>query len=200
MLTCRERFEEFSPFVERVLAAYAAFTEFVYGPGAVSEFNVKRTEVKNLRHGTAELRDTLMYVRGLSGYNWIEALGLPVKNDTLQFNYRTKYERSLQRKIAWYGRRDQGFAVKKGINDLLGARLIVHGLRECEQEWAEHFKNDLGSLVSRVYIRDDDTYHALHVYIEDNNRHFPWEIQLWDFNDAETNYAAHDRHEQRKDE
>ncbi|WKF84143.1 hypothetical protein [Lacticaseibacillus pantheris] len=76
MLTCRERFEEFSPFVERVLAAYAAFTEFVYGPGAVSEFNVKRTEVKNLRHGTAELRDTLMYVRRLSGYNWIEGFGL----------------------------------------------------------------------------------------------------------------------------
>jgi ppGpp synthetase/RelA/SpoT-type nucleotidyltranferase len=122
-----------------------------------------------------------------------------VSANPIYFNYRIKLEDSIETKIWSYVRRGQSFAVRKSLNDIVGGRIIMSGLRAHEDDWLQRFKQSQEQEIVRPYIRDDAGYHALHLYIQGGNKYLPWEIQIWDQEDRRNNFVAHDAHEQRKE-
>ncbi len=44
------------------------------------------------------------------------------------------------------------------------------------------------------YLRDKDGYRGLHVYFKNKtNFYFPWELQIWDAEDVQSNIQNHEQ-------
>lgn len=117
--------------------------------------------------------------------------------DVLFFRYRVKVWNSLQMKLT-HNLHEYRY-VAKTINDLMGMRIIVNQLEDNQYEIEQllrQLRNE--KIISRFYFRQDGKYRAIHCYFQTNNHYFPWELQIWDLQDAETNYYEHIQHEKRK--
>ncbi|WP_048705166.1 hypothetical protein [Companilactobacillus ginsenosidimutans] len=110
------------------------------------------------------------------------------------FRYRIKKWESINRKL-----RHNLFKhkyVSKTLNDFFAARIILDNI---EPDYNDIF--DLldrlkeSSILYKFYYRNDGNYHAIHCYFQDSNKHFPWELQIWDTQDMIQNYSEHSRHE-----
>ncbi len=119
---------------------------------------------------------------------------------SFSFNYRIKLEHSMMLKMGWYDRKRESFNVQKSFNDLLGARLIIPSFRKHELAILDYFKSKEDNMIRRPYIREEFSYHGLHLSLSSTNFEFPWELQIWDTADREVNFKAHARHEARKEE
>ena len=156
-------------------------------------YNFKRqyvTDINANANGLSEyIFDYLFFLNG-------ETIDFPIKIcDCFASNYkissRTKDISSVEYKIQSYSLRDGGsYPIKKCLNDLFGFRVIHDGcwafekIEEfCSKGWsAEKIK---------CYDATKNGYMATHIYIYYNNYAFPWELQLWNRCDEESNIANH---------
>lgn len=182
---------------------YVEFSSYFYEKTGSHPFNLKRTSITSLANNAKMLDYTMLYRSELS--NWLKPdivltrLAL-AEESKCKLGYRTKLEDSLLYKIKWYMGRQDTFYVLKSINDLFGARLIIPGFQEFEQETYNYYKSKEDERVRRCYIRDDEpSYHGLHLYIGSSNEEFPWELQIWDSGKEENNLKSHAYHEQKKE-
>ncbi len=83
------------------------------------------------------------------------------------------------------------------MNDLLGFRISLEGFdHECEE-----FKK-MCRIIKKFYkIKYIDSskgeYKATHIYFYgNNNKFYPWELQIWLPEDFQTNYDSHEKHKQ----
>lgn len=88
--------------------------------------------------------------------------------------------------------------INKCLNDLLGFRVWLndfeHGAFSCSI-----LKEDLKSLGINVRVHDSckENYLATHIYFSnENNKFFPWELQIWNYKDHESNISSHSDHKQ----
>lgn len=117
---------------------------------------------------------------------------------TQDFRYRIKSKATIQ--IKMYHNLGKHMYVSKIINDLFGARLILDQMNQSKGEVERLLQEQqkIGT-ISRFYFREDGLYRAWHCYFQDSNRHFAWELQLWDALDARNNFLAHVSHDQERD-
>lgn len=119
------------------------------------------------------------------------------------FRARTKSLESLYVKIHHYSQKELtegGAPVNKCLNDLFGSRIILPHIRTklgLITQMLTDLKNS--GIIWRYYIRDkNDNYFAIHCYFKQDNFTFPWELQIWDYNDEANNIKAHEAHEEQK--
>lgn len=87
-------------------------------------------------------------------------------------------------------------SINKCLNDLFGVRFICEfdELEQALEILSNHFSNE-----KRIkFIKKDNYgYKAIHIYIYgENNSYFPWEIQIWNYKDEESNKISHSKHKQ----
>lgn len=94
----------------------------------------------------------------------------------------------------------------KCINDLMGFRFIIKTNKHLD-DFEALIKKFFRSVVDkydvnvRILLRnislDEISYKAIHVYIKEDNYHFPWEIQFWRKKDEINNRISHRKHKQK---
>ncbi|MBW3349713.1 hypothetical protein [Limosilactobacillus reuteri] len=91
------------------------------------------------------------------------------KNLLPYLRYRIKRYKTATEKLrakSFLERTGEGaYNIGKVINDLMGFRLILPD----------------------VNMNKDNGYKAFHCYFKENNKTFPWELQIWDIQDEEQN-------------
>ena len=120
-----------------------------------------------------------------------------------KFRCRAKLLNSVYTKLEHYHylERNKGaFYIRKSLNDMWGARIILKDLNNNIDGLKEMLDNlKYRNVISRFYLKNKQGYKATHCYFQTNNRYFPWELQIWDSLDEKNNVVSHIRHEKEKE-
>ena len=108
---------------------------------------------------------------------------------------RVKAQNSIEYKIENYCNNHENgkIPLKKCMNDLLGIRIIIDD---------EFSYNDVKAYMKENYPKykciDSSklSYVATHIYFENGNYFFPWELQIWSQNDEKGNFLSHKEYKQ----
>ena len=115
----------------------------------------------------------------------------------LRYFYRVKTRESIDDKIKRFSSREDQYPVNNWMNDIFGARIIVNteeidAIMAFLDEWQEL----LG--LKNWYLRNKEGYRGLHVYFKNkSNFYFPWELQIWDAKDMQSNIQSHEKFKRR---
>lgn len=113
--------------------------------------------------------------------------------------YRIKQSESINEKLLYYMSEKHQFGkipLNKCLNDFLGFRILVSDL---DDVYNSLDTNDNLKTIVKMYLRKDGNYKGLHLYFKNgNNRFFPWELQIWDINQASRNELSHKEHKQKR--
>jgi len=114
--------------------------------------------------------------------------------DDIKYYYRVKTSESIEDKIKRFKSNDDQYPVNNWMNDIFGCRIILtkNEIEKIEEEldcWQAKYG------LKNWYKRNKDGYRGIHVYFKNrSNFYFPWELQIWDKNNMETNIEAHQLH------
>jgi len=114
--------------------------------------------------------------------------------ENIEYFYRVKTSESIHDKMNRYSQNEDKYPVNNWLNDIFGCRIL---LNKAEIKEIKHsldaWKESHG--LKNWYKRDKDGYIGIHVYFKNqNNFYFPWELQIWDKTDIDTNIKAHQKH------
>lgn len=110
---------------------------------------------------------------------------------------RVKTQNSIEYKIYNYktSRHELGkVPLNKCMNDLFGIRIISEIPLTFEQVYAFIEKAYGGKY--RCIDSSKGEYKAIHLYFKENNRVFPWELQIWNSVDSRSNFESHKKYKQ----
>ena len=98
---------------------------------------------------------------------------------------------SIYDKVNRYLARENQYPVNNILNDIFGARIILPSADVTDiMEKLDDWKTDYS--LKNWYLRDIDGYIGVHVYFKNaSNFYYPWELQIWDKNDAKANIVNH---------
>ena len=109
---------------------------------------------------------------------------------------RVKNQNSLESKLATYcGQNHENgeIALKKCVNDLYGIRYILKDNSDL-LEIKNYVKNNFPKL--KCIDSSNNDYKAIHVYFKEDNYDFPWELQIWNPEDEQSNKKSHEKYKQ----
>ncbi|MDR0846775.1 MAG: GTP pyrophosphokinase [Lactobacillales bacterium] len=113
------------------------------------------------------------------------------------FLYRVKTAESIEEKIKRYGEHQEKYPVNNWLNDIFGCRVILNRWQIKEiLTLLDDWKVEYG--LKNWYQRDKDGYKGIHVYFKNqSNFYFPWELQIWDENDVDSNIEVHEKYKRK---
>lgn len=147
------------------------------------------------------------YITNLAAYTSINTVldGL-ASNNLGEFRSRIKQKDSILNKLNDYHNRKEKIVegdliVQKCLNDLFGCRFIIPNFdyeNDLMLKLLCELKEDLPLM--HFYYRNRNGYKGLHIYFKNaNNHYFPWELQLWNSEDEESNERAHKIHKSKRE-
>lgn len=158
--------------------------------------NLKKKLVINARED-AEILNEIWRYRALVND---ELVGIMFDLHTIQYakssvTSRVKAQNSIEYKIENYFANHEGgqIPLKKCLNDLLGIRIIIDEdftYQEIKQYMEKKFPGYKCINSSKL------SYIATHVYFENGNSFFPWELQIWTKKDEKSNFLSHREYKQ----
>jgi ppGpp synthetase/RelA/SpoT-type nucleotidyltranferase len=116
---------------------------------------------------------------------------------TCQVTARVKAQNSIEYKIQNYKTAQHEFGkvpVNKCFNDLFGVRIILNSPLTFEE--IHTFIEDTYQGKYKCIDSSKLAYKAVHLYFRENNKSFPWELQIWNRCDVENNFASHKKYKQ----
>ncbi|MBN2866669.1 MAG: GTP pyrophosphokinase [Thiotrichales bacterium] len=111
----------------------------------------------------------------------------------LKYFYRVKTRESIDDKITRFSAREDQYPVNNWLHDVFGVRIILTAdeINTC-MDLLDDWQDELN--LKNWYLRDKVGYRGLHVYFKNkNNFYFPWELQIWDAQDIQSNIANHEK-------
>ncbi|PGY06520.1 GTP pyrophosphokinase [Bacillus cereus] len=176
--------------VERLISEinklHKQYSNDYFDTGKVDKVNLSRT-IKNVPE-----RHILNYRLNL--HESINDYLMKADTDDIKYFYRVKTSESILDKINRYLSHTDQYPVNNWLNDIFGCRMILSAdeIEEIEThlgDWQEKYG------LKNWYHRRKDGYNGVHIYFKNrSNFYFPWELQLWDKNDVESNIEAHRKH------
>ncbi|MCL6264482.1 GTP pyrophosphokinase [Craterilacuibacter sp. RT1T] len=111
----------------------------------------------------------------------------------IKYFYRVKTRESIDDKIGRFASREDQYPVNNWLNDIFGARIILSATEiETVLDLLDAWQDELG--LKNWYLRDKAGYRGLHVYFKNkSNYFFPWELQIWDAADIQSNIDNHEK-------
>ena len=151
--------------------------------------NLKRKLVKDVR------LDNEIFVY-ISGYRAFLSSALATVNfDMSNVSSRIKAQNSLESKIQRYidTKEEHGETpINKCVNDLFGVRIVCK-----ENIIFDDFKKHIYEMFKLKCIdASKDEYLATHIYFKRDNNSFPWELQVWEERNRESNLISHHKYKQ----
>lgn len=111
----------------------------------------------------------------------------------IKYFYRVKTRESIDDKIERFSIREDQYPVNNWLNDIFGARIIltadeITSVIALLDDWQEAFG------LKNWYLRHKEGYRGLHIYFKNkSNFYFPWELQIWDVQDIQSNIKNHEK-------
>lgn len=137
-----------------------------------------------------------VYKLELNKYS-LKLLGLQSRYPGMR--YRIKQLESIREKLLYYMTAEHEFgkvSINKSLNDFLGFRIFVNDLHNIQGRLMND--TNLKTLV-RMYVRRSGNYVGMHLYFKNgNNKFFPWELQIWQIDQAAINEKSHQDHKQKR--
>ena len=157
-------------------------------------FETGKVEKVNLSRTIAKIPKSHILNYRLNLHESINDYLMRANLDDVKYYYRVKTSESIEDKIKRFEKNDDQYPVNNWLNDIFGCRIILtkDEIYEIEEQldcWQEKYG------LKNWYKRDKDGYKGIHVYFKNkNNFYFPWELQIWDDEDVESNIEAHKLH------
>lgn len=121
-----------------------------------------------------------------------ECIDFEQKEET-DISYRIKTEQSL--KLKWDKNLEAKRPLKKVCNDVIGIRIITSlksgDLRNITLDGLEEYNIQMVNFYDKPKSNDDG-YRGIHLYIKNNPKGFPLEVQIWTQEDAILNFYTHE--------
>lgn len=188
-------FIELQKLIDYLQSAYTEVTnEWMCRPTA--KVNMKKTLVADIDADGAIYQSIMEYLQLLNEKNTDIILHLS-EVCTCAVSARVKAPNSVEYKIQSYKTERHGSGkvpINKCINDLFGARIFLEVPLSFEDVYG--FVEENYSSKYRSIDSSKQDYKAVHIYFKENNQSFPWELQIWNLCDAETNFASHKNYKQ----
>lgn len=170
--------------VSEINRLHSSFSHDYFEKGKLEKLNLSKT----IRHIPAEhiYRYRLILHESINDY-------LMTSDIDIKYFYRVKTRESIDDKIKRYSTRKDQYPVNNWLNDIFGARIIltaedITSIMERLDDW----KNEFG--LKNWYMRDKEEYRGLHIYFKNqSNFYFPWELQIWNIEDIQSNIANHEK-------
>lgn len=188
-------FDELAGLIDYVQSAYSLVTK-EWLQNQTETINLKQTLVSDIDLNGVVYQRIMAYVQLLNEKSAYIALHFPFVC-ACQVTARVKAQNSIAYKIQNYRTERHEFGkvpIIKCINDLFGVRMILDTPLTFEE---------VRGFIERVYpgkYKCIDSskldYKAVHLYFKENNRTFPWELQIWNRCDVQCNFASHKKYKQ----
>ncbi len=162
--------------IREINLIHAKYSQDYFETGKVQKLNLSRT-LKNI-----PIEHILSYRLNL--HEAINDYLLFADTKDINFYYRIKTSESIQYKINRYLQRQNQYPVNNILNDIFGARIVLPSNDiQVILEKLDDYKEKYG--LKNWYLRDIEGYIGIHVYFKNaSNFYYPWELQIWDENDA----------------
>lgn len=160
-------------------------------------FETGKVEKINLKHTFAKIPTQPILSYRLNLHESINDYLMRANVGDIRYVYRVKTSESILDKIERFKKRREGYPVNSILNDIFGARMILTSeeiaqVMERLDDWQEQYG------LKNWYLRDKDDYVGIHIYFKNkSNFYYPWELQLWDEKDVESNIASHVKYKRR---
>ena len=168
----------------------------VWNASIEKPINLKKRLVINARENS-EILNIIWKYRSLIND---ELISIMFNLHTIQYmnssvTSRVKAQNSIEFKLENYfeNHEDGKIPLKKCLNDLLGIRIVIDGdftYQDVKQYMDEKFPGYKCIDSSKL------SYIATHIYFENGNSFFPWELQIWKKQDEKNNFISHKEYKQ----
>ena len=111
----------------------------------------------------------------------------------IRYFYRVKTRESIDDKIERFSTQEDQYPVNNWLNDIFGARIIltseeITAIMDLLDDWQDELS------LKNWYLRSKEGYRGLHIYFKNkSNFYFPWELQIWDAEDIQSNIKNHEK-------
>lgn len=191
----RSVLDELKDLIDYIQAAYTGVTQ-EWLDGTHARINLKKSQVSDIDADGTIYKSIMEYVQLLNERSAHITLQLSWVC-TCQVTARVKAQNSIEYKIQNYKTERHEFGkvpINKCMNDLFGIRIILASSLTCQEICA--FVEDTYQGKYRCIDSSKFDYKAAHLYFRENNKAFPWELQIWNRCDVESNFASHKRYKQ----
>jgi hypothetical protein len=179
-----DRIDQVRQLVGEINRLHSDFSGDYFEPGKIEKINLSRT----IGHVPVShiYRYRLMLHESINDY-------LMTADIEIKYFYRVKTRESIDDKIVRFSSRDEQYPVNNWLNDIFGARIIlaadeIEAVINLLGDWQEDFG------LKNWYFREKDGYRGLHVDFKNrSNFYFPWELQIWDAQDIQSNIKNHEK-------
>lgn len=155
-------------------------------------FETGRMEKINLSRTIARVPAPHIYTYRLTLHECVNDYLMTADID-IKYFYRVKTRESIDDKIARFSNRENQYPVNNWLNDIFGARIILTAdeiatVMDMLYDWHEELN------LKNWYLRVKEGYRGLHIYFKNkSNFYFPWELQIWDAADVQSNITSHEK-------
>lgn len=191
-------FDDLKLIIDFILINYYKVCE-VWGKQCTSTYfiNLKSNTVKDINENSEIAKYIFKYLRFILAFSIdIDFEQLIFKKSTIRT--RVKTQNSIATKINVYSDDEHFYGqipIKKCLNDLLGFRIIID-----DKFNFTDIKNYITDNYSGLKCIDSSKngYRATHIYFSKNgyNQFFPWELQIWQKCDEQSNLHSHKKYKQ----
>ena len=111
----------------------------------------------------------------------------------IKYFYRVKTRESIDDKLERFSTREDQYPVNNWLNDIFGARIILTAAEITTiMDLLDGWQDELS--LKNWYLRHKEGYRGLHIYFKNrSNFYFPWELQVWDIEDIQSNIQNHEK-------
>ena len=155
-------------------------------------FETGRIEKINLSKTIAHVPAPHVYKYRLTLHECINDY-LMTANIGIKYFYRVKTRESIDDKIERFSSREDQYPVNNWLNDVFGARIVL-SVDEIKvvMDLLDGWQDELS--LKNWYLRNKEGYRGLHIYFKNrSNFYFPWELQIWDAADMQSNIRNHEK-------
>lgn len=179
-----DKIEQIKQLVSEINRLHRDFSSEYFETGKIEKINLSKTMVHVPVPHVYKYRLTLHEC--INDYLMTAAIDI-------KYFYRVKTRESIDDKISRYTSREDQYPVNNWLNDIFGARIVlttpeIQSVMDLLDEW-QHELN-----LKNWYLRDKEGYRGLHIYFKNqSNFYFPWELQIWDEKDLQSNIHSHEK-------
>ena len=187
---------ELRKLIDAAQTAYDTITEQWKRSECFVPLNLKKETVSSIAAETTVYAYILDCVEFLNAHSAEISLQL-ISSCTALVTTRVKTQNSIAFKIDSYsGEKHQNgkIPINKCLNDLFGVRIILEEATDFPALRA--FFEETYPQTYKYIDSSKQRYRAVHLYFRADNQSFPWELQIWNRCDAETNFESHKEYKQ----
>lgn len=191
----RDIFDELKDLIDYIQSVYSNITD-EWLRNAKIRINLKKTRVSDIDIDGTIYQTIMEYIQLLNNRSADITLKLFFVC-SCKVTARVKSQKSIEFKIQNYKTSRHAYGkvpINKCVNDLFGVRIILDTpltFKEICTFLEETYQEKYRCINSSKF-----DYKAVHIYFKENNQTFPWELQIWNRSNVESNFVSHKNYKQ----